>query len=222
MPELMNLFLGFDPGGAGRSRGRGNFGWSICYEAGGQLERVETGLARESWDAISQVRIEVERYNRRHGGRVRAVGIDAPLFWTRTARREVDSIIEQQSGMKPLPINSLYGATVVQGPLLVKHINDIWGSLPITESYPKALGYLLAQGGNAAEYQMVQRLVVGLNPDPKESYERDATLCAVSAWAAARQPADWQNLYQQEVDPIMPFGIPVGYWMPMPPPDAAP
>ena len=216
MAEPMNIFLGFDPGGGGKPKEKGKFGWSICREVGGQLERVTTGLAKEAWDALSQVKNELERYNRQSNARVFAAGIDAPLFWTRTGKRTVDDFIKQESGIRPLPIASLYGAAAVQGPLLARHISDTWDSLPITESYPRVLEYLLVHTGKyQAEHKMVKRLTEGLNATPGQNHERDATLCAVSAWATIRQPANWQNLYLREPGPITPFDIPVSYWMPI-------
>ena len=210
MPEAMNIFLGFDPGGAGT--GKGNFGWSICREVDGKLERVTTGLAKEAWDALNQVKDELERYNGQGSARVLAAGIDAPLFWTKTAIREVDDFIKQKSGIRPIPINSLYGAAAVQGPLLAKHISDTWDSLPITESYPRVLEHQLTRIG---KHQMVQRLTKCLSDATGKNHERDATLGAISAWAAIRQPANWQNLYLLEPDPINPLAIPVSYWMPI-------
>jgi len=212
MPESMDIFLGFDPGGAGRPEDKGNFGWSICREDSGKLQRVKTGLAKEAWDALNQVKGELEIYNRQGSARVLAAGIDAPLFWTKTAIREVDDFIKQKSGIKPIPINSLYGAAAVQGPLLARHISDTWNSLPITESYPRVLERQLTRIG---KHQMVQRLTEGLNAKRGENHERDATLGAISAWAAIRQPANWQNLYLREPDPINPFDISVSYWMPI-------
>ena len=213
MPESMDIFLGFDPGGSGGKRARkGKFGWSICREVGGQLERVTTGLAKEAWGALSQVKDELEHYNGQGNARVLAAGIDAPLFWTKTSKREVDDFIEQESKIKPIPINSLYGAAAVQGPLLAKHISDTWDSLPITESYPRVLERQLTRIG---KHQMVQRLTKDLNDATGENHERDATLGAISAWAAIRQPANWQNLYLREPGPINPFDISVSYWMPI-------
>ena len=210
MSEAMNIFLGFDPGGAGT--GKGNFGWSICGEVDGQLQRVKTGLAKEAWDALNQVKGELESYNRQGSARVLAAGIDAPLFWTKTGKREVDAFIEQKSGIKPIPINSLYGAAAVQGPLLARHISDTWNSLPITESYPRVLEHQLTRIG---KHQMVQRLTKYLSDATGKNHERDATLGAISAWAAIRQPANWQNLYLREPSPINPFDIPVSYWLPI-------
>ena len=219
MPESMDVFLGFDPGGTGSPRDKGNFGWSICREVDGQLQRVKTGLAKEAWDALDQVKSELEIHNRQGNTRVLAAGIDAPLFWTRTGGREIDAILRRalrDTGFPPIKlggtvqsINSLQGSVVVQGTLLVRYLWAAgWDSLLITESHPRVLEHILS-------HTMVQRLTAGLNAETGQNHERDATLCAVSAWAAARQPANWQNLYLLEPDPINPLDIPVSYWMPI-------
>ena len=214
MFETINLYLGFDPGGVG------SFGWSVCREVGGQLEPpIETGLADNAWDALNRVKVAIADLGHQGNARVLAAGIDAPLFWAATGGRTIDSPVNL--GVAPIQINSLRGAVAVQGPLLVKHLRDVWSDLEITESYPGALGHLLAQGGHPEEYQMAQRITAGLNANRGRNHERDATLCAVSAWAAIHQPANWQNLYQLEPNPITPFDAAVGYWMPVPPPAGA-
>ena len=216
MAEPMNIFLGFDPGGGGGKRARkGKFGWSICREVDGQLQRVKAGLAKEAWDALDKVKSELEIYNRQGNTRVLAAGIDAPLLWTRTGGREVDVILRQALKNSEFPtralggtvqsINSLQGSVVVQGILLVRCLWAAgWDSLLITESHPRVLEHILP-------CTMVQCLTAGLNANRGENHKRDATLCAVSAWGAARQPANWQNLYLKEPDPINPFPFPVSY-----------
>ncbi len=217
MPESINLFLGFDPGGAGPPNHGGNFGWSICREVNGQLvPPATTGLARNAWDALNQVRNAIRFPGYQTNARVLAAGIDAPLFWTRTGRRTIDN--QNNLGVTPMAINSLQGSVLVQGPLLVKHLRDAWGDLTITESYPRALEHLLPHTGNhQAEHEMVQRLTEHMAADPGQNHERDATICAVSAWASIHQNrATWQDLYLLECNPITPFDIPVSYWMPIP------
>ena len=140
MPEPLNLCLGFDPGGAG------SFGWSVCREVGGQLEPpIETGLADNAWDALNRVGGAIEALGHQGNARILAAGIDAPLFWAATGGRTIDSSVSL--GVDPIHINGLRGAVVVQGPLLTKHLRDVWSDLVITESYPRGLWHLLAQGG---------------------------------------------------------------------------
>lgn len=125
MPATIDIYLGFDPGGAS---GGNRFGWSICREVDGWLEPPEkTGLAKEAWDALNQVEGAIRSFGDPNSLRVLAAGIDAPLFWTKTAIRTIDDRIRlelQATGFCPkkLPnapaaINSLYGAVSVQGPV---------------------------------------------------------------------------------------------------------
>ena len=203
MPDFI---LGFDPGG------RRHFGWSICEVADGQLQPPEaTGLADDAWDTINQVRLRI-----RSNSRVLAAGIDAPLFWGRIGNRQADVVLRGtliDNGFPALmvggtvqAVNRLQGACSVQGMLLTKYLSETW-DLTITESHPTALRHLLDHMGHQ---DRVMHLTAGLG-----DHERDATLSAVSAWAAI-QPnlPDWQNLYVEEPYPIQPFNIPVSYWMP--------
>jgi hypothetical protein len=113
-----------------------------------------------------------------------------------------------------LATNSLRGAQIVQGVLLVRHLGETW-DLKITESHPKVLEHLLAK---TKQNRMVQRLTMGLSSAPGPDDERDATLSAVSAWAAIRKRSspNWQNLYDLDDGLFNPSGIPVSYWMPIP------
>ena len=223
MPEPINLFLGFDTGG------EGNFGWSICREVDVQLQLQQTGLANNAWDALNRVIDSIAIRHYQGNLRVLAAGIDAPLFWTRTGTRAVEPIIRQalrdagfppgRLGGSPQAINSLPGSVVVQGPLLVRHLRDAWPQLTITECYPTALEYLLANSGqHQGEHAIVTHLMQALPNNDPGGHQRDATLSAVSAWAAIHQDLiNWQNLYLRENCPINPFDIPVSYWMPIPP-----
>ncbi len=219
--EPVNLFLGFDPGG------KDNFGWSICREAGGLLQPCPvTGLADDAWDAITQVKDKIASLYPQRNSCVRAAGIDAPLKWNkrgdskgyRKADCELRKVLEDTGGPvnRVLASNSLVGAVVVQGPLLVRHLSET-RDLTITESHPKALECLVNHTG---QRQMVKsltaRLVTTHKKDPTH-HERDATLSAVSAWAAIyEKPPKWQNLYDWDPDLFNPSQLPVGYWMPIP------
>ena len=216
MPETKDLFLGFDPGGID------NFGWSICIEVNGFLQRqLCTGLADDAWDAITQVRNAIMRLGDSSSLSVRAAGIDAPLLWNKrgdnNGRRRADYVLiaalEQTGFPQParntvLALNSLRGADVVQGSLLVRHLSATW-DLAITECHPTVIEHLLNHMG---QQDMVAGLTEGLVDD-----ERDATLAAISAWAAYRRPGDqWQDLFDQDYGLVNPSQIPVGYWMPIP------
>ena len=233
MPESKSFILGFDPGGKGRSpRGKGDFGWSLCSEVGGFLQpHARTGLATDAWDAISKVKKELESLAATPN--VLAAGIDAPLFWSEKGNREVDDVLERAMKATGFPppekggrivqaVNSLRGACVVQGPLLAKFLSENCCDLKITESHPKVLHHLLQKSGQPdIVNNMVQDLMTNLYLKASlTDHERDATLCAVAAWAMTHHQdqtlPNWQNLYMKESCPIQPFGTPVSYWMPIP------
>ena len=214
IPEAKNLFLGFDPGG------KGKFGWIICHEVGGSLQsRPTTGLADNAWDAMTQVEDALVQLDPHCDSPVLAAGIDAPLMWDergdKQGRRKVDDILSdalKDNGLKGNPVlalNSLYGSVVVQGSLLARRLSATW-DLVISESHPTVLKRLLRLM-ESPEWRMAQELTIGLN-----DHKKDATLSAISAWAAIRKPAQWQNLYDQDARLFNPCGIPVTYWMPIP------
>ena len=222
--ETVNLFLGFDPAG------RKKFGWSICREVGGILQPCPiTGLADNAWDAINKVQRAIAARDHLRDLPIRAAGIDAPLMWDRLGddqgRRQTDRVLT--NALKPiggptnrvLSVNSLAGSVAVQGVLLVRHLSAKW-DLKITESHPKVLDYLLANGGNQYndEHQMALALMDRLNAAPSQDHERDATLSAISAWATLRKRSspNWQNLYDLDNGLFNPSGITVSYWMPIP------
>ena len=218
---MADFILGFDPGG------QGNFGWSVCKEVGDCLSPPEpgkTGLANDAWDAMKQVKGALP-----DNPTVLAAGIDAPLQWNKRGDRkgyrkadcELRRVLEETQGPvgRVLPINSLYGAVVVQGSLLVRHLSHKW-DLAISESHPKVLEHLLCHMGQPEMVCMVNQLTEKLCPqndrDPIR-HERDATLCAVSAWAMRHHQPGWQNLYDGDFGLLNPSPVPVGYWMPSPP-----
>ena len=196
MPEANNFILGFDPGGKARfPHGKGDFGWSICSEVGGLLQPyARTGSATDAWDAISKVKKELESLVATPN--VLGAGIDAPLFWSKKGKREVDDVLEWAMETTDFPppekrdrivqaVNSLRGACVVQGPLLARFLSENCCDLKITESHPKVLHHLLQKSGQPdIVNNMVQDLMTNLYLKANlTDHERDATLCAVAAWA---------------------------------------
>jgi hypothetical protein len=115
-------------------------------------------------------------------------------------------------------VNALKGACVVQGILTGILLRGANPDIPITESHPKALLWLLGLGGNPAGD--------GVNvPNPalipfigqghfQSEHERDASLGALGAWAMLHHPHGWQDLFLNEPHPIMPVPGPMSYWMP--------
>ena len=193
---------------------------------------IETGWARNAQDALLKVKEALKRHRPSGNPPIRAAGIDAPLFWSKQGDRQIDEVIRgalratkfprSKLGGTPMTVNSLPGACVVQGQLLVKILREN-SELPITESHPAAFYHLLkhsGQPGTVETFDMAQRLIENL---AEAEHERDATLCVVAAWAMMhyKNSPGWQNLYEVEKHescPIQPFDFdpPVSYWMPIP------
>lgn len=210
MGDPVNVILGFDPGG------RGNFGWSICPVVNGRLAApFRTGLADQALHAVQAVQRALPG-----NANVLAAGIDAPLLWSRVGNRDVDQQLRNALNNNPFPIprvialNSLWGAVTVQGVLVAYHVAVDWPCAVLTESHPRALRCLLHAHGQPATVAMVDHLTLEMC-----DHELDATLAAVSAWAATHQNqpgTGWQNLYEQEPGLVAPFDFDASYWMPMP------
>ena len=217
MSESSGLILGFDPGGVG------NFGWSVCRVDGNDLQRpLETGLANDAEDALQQVKKVVGFSDPPGRPQVLAAGIDAPLFWGKKGNRTIDGIVRCALKRTEFPtpsgtvqqVNSLRGACLVQGVLLVEYLRDWQRGLPITETHPKALLHLLRRS-EQPETTKLELLIKGLEARDRED-ERDATLSAIGAWAMYKRLPGWRDLYREEPNPLQPFGTPVAYWMLVP------
>lgn len=210
MSAESGIVLGFDPGG------RGNFGWSVCQTDGSSLPTVlNTGLASDAEDVIGNVRMAMESLGL-SGVKVLAAGIDATMFWGGKGNREIDDIISKEikkggSSRKGKPrvlaVNSLWGSVVVQGLLLANRLYQMYEP-KITETHPKVLLYLL---GELKQDGDMNQLIAGLGSE----HERDAVISAYAAWAMLDGFGGWRDIYLDEPDPVLPFDIPVSYWMPI-------
>lgn len=232
---LYDIFLGFDPGG------EGNFGWSICREDKGSLEIFEKGLADDAWHALCKVKQALASDDEMNNSPVKAAGIDAPLMWNsrgdmkgyRKADCRLLRTLTVTRGPKDrvLACNSLFGAVVVQGPLLARHLSKAWEPKPmITESHPKVFHHLLSKVNQPVLRETALRLTEdlktctrGADHDHKkcaackrDGHKQDATLAAVAAWAGIRPPCEWQDLYAEDPDLFNPSQVEVNYWMPVP------
>ena len=210
MATEAGIVMGFDPGG------RGNFGWSVCLTDGGNLLTVsKTGLASDAEGAIHQVQQVMESLDPSML-KVLAAGIDAPMFWSGKGNREIDDLISKgikkggSSGKgKPrvLAVNSLWGSVVVQGLLLANRLYQMYEP-KITETHPKALLYLLGELKRDGEMNQ-------LIAETGSEHERDAVVSAYAAWAMLSGFGGWRDIYLCEPDPVLPFGTPISYWMPL-------
>ena len=220
------IILGFDPGGIG------NFGWSVCEADSGGLVRLETGLADDAEDAHRRSLDVLGSRGAPSDLPVLAAGIDAPMFWSMGGGREADGWLRKAlrdtgfgtPGGTVQEVNSLRGACLAQGVLLGRYLRKTQKTscARITEAHPKALEHLLDSGLEHSDtLRMVRDLTEGLGnrtkTPGKPRHERDATLCAVAAWAMISGLPGWRNLYLDEPRPVQPFCTPVAYWMPEPP-----
>lgn len=214
MNDPTGFILGFDPGGNRK------FGWCVCHTAVGEFELLSTGLADDAIDALAAVRNAIDSSRQHAHSAVIAAGIDAPMFWSPVGARTVDEYLRNLLKRTDFPtpsgtvqqVNSLWGACLVQGVLLGRHLQETWTDLAITETHPKVLDHLLPYTGHRAVKQLVENLVSGLH-DPGR-HKRDAILSAVAAWAMVRGLPGWRDLYLDEPNPLQPFNTRVSYWMP--------
>jgi len=223
----MPSIVGFDPGG------KKNFGWCICLD-NDHLPLVihRTGVTNHAPAAVGAAIAALPQNNQIVG-----VGIDAPMFWRRDFDhndptkydREVDQMVRlrMQNIGRARPgivggvvqnVNCLQGACLVQGIITGILLRNDYPAVPITESHPKALLWILGLGDN-------QQGDGVLTPNPaliqflgqaqfNSEHERDAALGALGAWAMIHHPAGWDDLFPYEQNPILPVPGPMSYWMP--------
>ena len=193
----MRVLLGLDPGGSG------NFGWCIAADSERMpVEPIASGLADNSQMAVANALAAIP-----DAGVLVAAGIDAPLFWSRVGSRNADLHVRKAIRLAGAPhasgtvqdMNSLKGACLAQGLLAAVALRELYPALPITESHPKALRWLLPGAA----------LIKG-----KSEHERDALLSAVAAWAVTRSAPGWQDLFPLEPHPFTPLFPPLHYYMP--------
>lgn len=193
----MQIILGLDPGGAG------NFGWCIAqYTKVMPLIPLACGITDNASLAIRYALDAIPE-----GSVLVSAGIDAPLFWSKSGARNADLTVRhaiKQAGAPHVSgtvqdINSLRGACLIQGMLAALELRERFPDLPITESHPKALRWLLPSL---------------LDIEARSEHERDAMLATVSAWAAFNRPTDWEDLFAHEEYAFTPISMPVLYMMP--------
>lgn len=210
----MGLFLGLDPGGAGK------FGWCVLEPTGNQtiLRLVGRGVANHAQAAVAASLGAIG------SGTLDSAGIDAPLFWQAHGDRHVDQLIRRNivsigsHGGSVNVVNSLRGACLIQGMMAAMLLRQVCPKLPITESHPKALLWLLgiASTGNRPKKISLSDLGILIkgNVTGASDHERDAALSAYTAFAMATKLQGWVNQFQNEPNPISPLDPAPGYWLP--------
>src|SRR5205823_378164 len=115
-------------------------------------------------------------------------------------------------------VNSLRGACLVQGIMTGILLRDAFRSLPITESHPKALLWLLRLANRKKHPSAIPLSFLSqfraTNSADATDHERDAALASLSAWAMLGRALGWRDLYREEQKPYSPIELPLGYWMP--------
>lgn len=215
----MRHLIGFDPGGERK------FGWCVVKDANQcPLAVCALGVADNAAAAVAAVFDFVNA-----SGEAVAVGIDAPLFWTPAGVRLVDQTVRQrmqahgavQTHRTVQAVNSLRGACLVQGLFAALLSRQHAPGLPVTESHPKALLWLLGEASPdrpPVEISLLDLVHFQLpnNLNPTE-HERDAALACLSAWAMLHEPPTWEDIYPLEVEPYSPIAEPLAYWIPCQP-----
>ena len=195
---MSRFWVGADPGG------KKNFGLAFLDVAGEQL----------CCATVSSVDEAVEKILQR--GAPLGLGIDAPMWWSSCegAGREVDKKIRRRyeilSGTVQ-SVNSLRGAALVGGMMLVLRIREKFPDTRITEIHPKALlrAYKLDGSGFA------KRFIIPTKWD--NEHERDAAIGAVCAREGfeGRWPFDMaQQRHKSEQDPSSYWLAPMHYFWP--------
>jgi hypothetical protein len=212
----MKVILGFDPGG------KGAFGWAVCTDLDDGLNVIATGLADHAKGAIDN---SLNAFPK--GGLVVGATIDAPMFWVTDGGREADRLVRkaikhlgaESPGGTVQHFNSLRGACVIQGLLILKLLRREYPDIPITEAHPRALLWLMGIAPRGQEPKNItprniEEIVMPGTIFGSED-ERDAILAAFAAQMMIRRKSDWVDLLKCErKERILAGEPPIEYWMP--------
>ena len=166
MKDPRKVWIGVDPGGAA------NFGVAIL--------KADESCHTCTVDFVdAAVEIIREHVNAMPAG----IGVDAPLWWSsgKGGLRKADQWIRRQYGLHPRnvqAVNSLWGSVLAQGMMFVTRVREVFPSVNISETHPKAV--LVALGREPWKVHLASiRTMVTL--DSKPDHERDAIISAVAA-----------------------------------------
>ncbi len=247
MTAAPEFILGFDPGGQkafGWSVCKRDRDGRLCRVETGVVSNAEealcavkgkVGASRVLATGIDAPLLWSKKGNREIDRKIRCE-LSEKCFETRCRKRSKRQVHETVQH-----INSLRGACTVQGVLLAKYLSEEHPHAKITETHPKALSFLLrceCECSKEHECQdecreLCRLLEATLDKKKVEEHQcgkeepkrdrRDAVISAYAAWSMLNQlelkPHDrtWSNLYEQEPNPLRPFGTCVSYWMPITP-----
>ena len=155
------MWIGADPGG------KNNFGMAVLNEDG-TFRTCCVSCADDALEYISNDSM--------------GLGIDSPLWWSSgpSGDRRADQWLRKTfkiSGGTVQAANSLRGAALVQGHMLIARARQLYPRLKITEAHPKALVEAL----RLSSWEKIARQFRLKGPEPKIEHERDAVLAAVAA-----------------------------------------
>jgi predicted nuclease with RNAse H fold len=199
-----SIWIGCDPGG------KNSFGIAVIDSNRGITTKT-VGFVQEAREVI----LDACRGEEKH---VKGLGVDAPLWWSSgpSADRRADQRIRNKYrpiGVKPgsvQAVNSLRGAAIAQGLLIVAELRKEFPVLKVTESNPKVQIQILGDG-------KVQRYFSAIDPEYKvaSEHERDALVAAIAAREgfSNRWRVDLaKDRYEFEQDPESHWVGPVHYF----------
>ncbi len=203
MTPRRTVWWGADPGG------KGGFGVAILGERG-QARTRTLGCVAEALCFFESTA----------GERVAGLGVDCPLWWSAgvSGDRRADQRLRKGYGLgggNVQTVNSLRGAAIAQGMLLVSRLREWLPRLPVTEVHPKAL---LRVPGRASRPFLSK---YGSVTDHRTEHERDALIAAAAASAGfgRRWTCDLSlDRLREEQDPQHHWIGPVNYFWPEEPP----
>jgi predicted nuclease with RNAse H fold len=155
------MWIGADPGGKNR------FGVAVLYEDG----TFDTWCVSCADDALKYISTASM-----------GLGIDSPLWWSSglSGDRLADQWLRKTHkipGGTVQAANSLRGAAIVQGHMLIARARTLYPSLQITEAHPKAIIMAL----KLDSWQSIANKFALKGQNPPTEHERDAVLAAIAA-----------------------------------------
>jgi predicted nuclease with RNAse H fold len=194
------IWVGADPGG------EGHFGIAVLKE--GDLPQTSSVDCAD--EAVALVLGHLKQTPA-------GIGVDAPLWWSsgRSGARQADQWLRQRYGLTSGTVqaaNSLRGAALTQGAMFVYRMREVYPTVPVTESHPKALLKALTRGDWAVFASRFGVKVAAAN-----DHERDALIAAISAREGFQDR--WHNdlstkRLPAEQDPRSYWLAPVHYFWP--------
>lgn len=193
--ESEHHWVGADPGGLNR------FGIALLSPRG----RYRSTVVSCADEALEYVARNCE-------GPPKGGGIDAPLWWSSgpTSVRMADKWIRSEFGISSGTVqagNSLRGAALIQGAMLVVRLRERFPGIEITETHPKAL--LRGARTSYARFCKQSGLAAGANAAAETDDQQDAVISAI--WARDVFEGRWSRDLTKERNPSE--QDPSTYWL---------